>query len=86
MPEENKKEYVVREGRTFGVNALGPGEVVELTDQEAAAFADLVELRVKPKKGADQNADTRDTAKNEENIGNKSADEGTVREQPAKRK
>jgi hypothetical protein len=81
--EKEKKEYLVREGRTFGVANLGAGESVFLTEEEATPFLDILEPRTKPRK-SDQSADTRDTAKNEENIGNKDADKGTVRS-PAKK-
>lgn len=50
MAEDEKKEYVVKEGRTFGVDAKPAGTSVFLTDEEAKGFSDLVELRVKPKK------------------------------------
>lgn len=77
--KDKLKEYIVRGGKTFGVDNKQAGESVFLTDAEAAPFSDLVEPRVKPRKGEDQNTDTRDTAKNEENIGNKSADIGTAK-------
>lgn len=79
--KEGKKEYIVREGRTFGVNALPAGESVWLTEQEAAAFPDILEPRVKPRKGdAVAEEDTRDLATNERNIGVKTGDKGTPRE------
>lgn len=38
-----KYKFVVKAGRTFGVDRQGPGTVVELTVREALAFADLLE-------------------------------------------
>lgn len=87
--EKEKKEYIVREGRTFGVNATPAGESVWLTEEEAASVLDLVEPAEKPKKGSkatDPNEDTRDEATNERNIGNKAGDAGTPREAPSARK
>lgn len=53
MAEEDKvQEYVVREGRTFGVDRKQAGESVFLTEKEAENFLDLLELRVKPRKEA----------------------------------
>jgi len=45
MADEQKKTYKVKEGQTWGTNPeLQAGETVELTEKEAAAFPDKLEL------------------------------------------
>lgn len=45
---EKKNKYIVRPDRSFGrYNEIGPGEVVELTAEEASGVLDKLELAVK---------------------------------------